>query len=475
MSKTTKNNSNQKKQIKLKTLYPNKNCNNNKMSNTDSAQKKKNLEKEILKKLQNRRNNLNEFLDWSVEQGDFWLEGYEEKLEEIASNNYSTCEIECIDSKIKCIQEEIEQIEEQIDAGWCGDDSLKFDRFDAERILDGEEPLFRTREHVAYFVADLLHTNTNQNNSEKRYLYGIGLRLCFEEQVIILQANIRRFLCRNIILEKKNMSTQKKNETGEFAIRTKNQIFKDMEELIWEIFGDGSIGIPMTDSGFVNDDGFTLGSTTEGNLNDDIRYTIDYELNGVCLDDEIESIGDLDVGGTWKKLYEEYKAIINSEDESSEDESSEDESSEDESSEDESSEDEWLSIIKESIDNFILHIKNNNLYPDYRIANTTLLNANRYKMPESTIAYNKVIHDACKNCIYNYKNISELKKIGSIVNDIYGFNGMQTVYYGVNRICVWLLDEYKYDVELDRNVVVEFGAINKNLQYVWDGIGEWVA
>jgi hypothetical protein len=42
MSKTTKNNSNQKKQIKLKTLYPNKNCNNNKMSNTDSAQKKKN-------------------------------------------------------------------------------------------------------------------------------------------------------------------------------------------------------------------------------------------------------------------------------------------------------------------------------------------------------------------------------------------------------------------------------------------------
>ncbi len=42
MSKTTKNNSNQKKQIKLKTLYPNKNCNNNKMSNTDSTQKKKN-------------------------------------------------------------------------------------------------------------------------------------------------------------------------------------------------------------------------------------------------------------------------------------------------------------------------------------------------------------------------------------------------------------------------------------------------
>ena len=42
MSKTTKNNGNQKKQIKLKTLYPNNNCNNNKMSNTDSTQKKKN-------------------------------------------------------------------------------------------------------------------------------------------------------------------------------------------------------------------------------------------------------------------------------------------------------------------------------------------------------------------------------------------------------------------------------------------------
>ncbi len=107
-------------------------------------------------------------------------------------------------------------------------------------------------------------------------------------------------------------STQKKNETGEFAIRTKNKIFNDMEELIWEIFGDGSIGLPMTDSGFVNDDGFTLGSTTAGQLDDDISYSIDYELNGVCLDDEIESIGDLDVEGTWKKLYEEYKAIIDS-------------------------------------------------------------------------------------------------------------------------------------------------------------------
>ena len=48
MSKTTKNNSNQKKQIKLKTLYPNNNCNNNKMSHTDftwSTGKKKNFKK----------------------------------------------------------------------------------------------------------------------------------------------------------------------------------------------------------------------------------------------------------------------------------------------------------------------------------------------------------------------------------------------------------------------------------------------
>ena len=79
-----------------------------------------------------------------------------------------------------------------------------------------------------------------------------------------------------------------------------------MEELIWEIFGDGSIGIPMTDNGFVDENGFSLGSTTEGQLDDDIRYTIDYELNGVCLDDEYDSINDLDVEGTWKKLYEEY-------------------------------------------------------------------------------------------------------------------------------------------------------------------------
>lgn len=104
-----------------------------------------------------------------------------------------------------------------------------------------------------------------------------------------------------------NSDTTQKNETGEFAIRTKNQIFKDMEELIWEIFGDGSIGIPMTDSGFVNDDGFTLGSTTGGQL--------DYCLTGVCVDDgcgcEYDSIINLNENGTWKKLYDEYKATTN--------------------------------------------------------------------------------------------------------------------------------------------------------------------
>ena len=72
-----------------------------------------------------------------------------------------------------------------------------------------------------------------------------------------------------------------------------------MEELIWEIFGDGSIGIPMTDSGFVNDDGFTLGSTTAGQL--DYWYNIDYSLEGVCVDDGIILI---------KKQYLNFNLII---------------------------------------------------------------------------------------------------------------------------------------------------------------------
>eukprot|EP00943_MAST-04B_sp_MAST-4B-sp1_P004428 g4428.t1 len=121
------------------------------MSNSESTQKKK-----ILQKFQNQRNNSKEFLNWSLEQDDFWLEGYEEKLKEIATNNYSTCQIECIDSKINCIQAEIEEIGEQIDAGWCGNETDAYDRFDAERILDGEEPLFKKMNMCTYKLKVLI-------------------------------------------------------------------------------------------------------------------------------------------------------------------------------------------------------------------------------------------------------------------------------------------------------------------------------
>ena len=90
------------------------------------------------------------------------------------------------------------------------------------------------------------------------------------------------------------------------TLRTKEDVLKKMEEYIWKIFGDGAIGLPMKEYGFIDKYGFTLGSTTEGHLDDNIRFTIDYKLNGVCLDDEYDSIDDFDVSGTWKTLYEEY-------------------------------------------------------------------------------------------------------------------------------------------------------------------------
>jgi hypothetical protein len=83
----------------------------------------------------------------------------------------------------------------------------------------------------------------------------------------------------------------------------KLSIFKDMEELIWKIFEDGSIGIPMTDSGFVDENGFTLGSTSEGKL--DGNYTIHYNINGEC-DDDFEDIGDMDDGQLYMDLYQKF-------------------------------------------------------------------------------------------------------------------------------------------------------------------------
>ena len=86
MQNITKNNTNQKKYFKWKTLYPNEDW------YPDTGKKL------ILKRIQYQRNNLKEFLDWSIEQDDFGLEEYKKTLKEIATNNYSTCEIDCKNS-----------------------------------------------------------------------------------------------------------------------------------------------------------------------------------------------------------------------------------------------------------------------------------------------------------------------------------------------------------------------------------------
>eukprot|EP00943_MAST-04B_sp_MAST-4B-sp1_P007929 g7929.t1 len=110
--------------------------------------------------------------------------------------------------------------------------------------------------------------------------------------------------------------------------RTKDKIFKEMESLIWKIFGDGSIGLPMNDSKFVDEDGFTLGSTTAGRL--DYNYTIDYTLEGICINRDCDNINDLINDGSWKKLYDEYCECCNvtSKSSSSDEESSDEESRE---------------------------------------------------------------------------------------------------------------------------------------------------
>ena len=132
--------------------------------------------------------------------------------------------------------------------------------------------------------------------------------------------------------------------------RTKDEIFKEMESLIWKIFGDGSIGLPMNDSKFVDEDGFTLGSTTAGRL--DYNYTIDYTLKGICMDGDWDNINDLINDGSWKKLYEEYCECCNvsthmetetndkiyTTSTSSDEDSSDEESSDEESSDEESRE-----------------------------------------------------------------------------------------------------------------------------------------
>jgi hypothetical protein len=90
----------------------------------------------------------------------------------------------------------------------------------------------------------------------------------------------------------------------------KQHIYKKMEELLLEL--DGDAGLPMEDSGFVTDDGFDLGSTTEGYLDNPVRYVISYSLSGECLnDDDFPHLNEMSIWDEWQKLYKELKEVDN--------------------------------------------------------------------------------------------------------------------------------------------------------------------
>ena len=74
------------------------------------------------------------------------------------------------------------------------------------------------------------------------------------------------------------------------------EIYRKMEILLLQL--DGSIGLPLQTSSFVTKDGFDLGSTTEGKLEDD-PYRISYLLNGECLDD-FPHLNEFDI---WDKKF----------------------------------------------------------------------------------------------------------------------------------------------------------------------------
>lgn len=77
------------------------------------------------------------------------------------------------------------------------------------------------------------------------------------------------------------------------------EIYKKMEMLLLQL--DGSIGLPLQTSNFVTKNGFDLGSTTEGKLDDD-PYLISYLLNGECLDD-FPHLKECDIWNEWECLY----------------------------------------------------------------------------------------------------------------------------------------------------------------------------
>ena len=396
----------QKKQIKLKTLYPNKNCNNNKMSNTE----KKNLSKD----------------EW------VYIKKFKNEHPFIIPQNKILFHAWCVDN----------------DTGNIIDDYLDKTK-DIGKVINLKKSALR--------IKDIVHRQFGKNDNVRKQLRPIikNIELYFADKIMCKYLNLEYDSGSYDHLCMFRENTYIYCLVRAFIIHKRNpEKYKLQLGRIYYVFPDGKKKTEMDDDDRMKILNYMLVSYKLELINNNILSKTMHWINpppniiqNICV-----QIKQFDAGwcgfscvGCNTELY-----FADTNEHSS------------------------FNIIVEIVIDFILHIKENNLYPDYEIAKKKLLNTNRYKMPESTIAYNKVIHDACKNCIYNYSNTSELIKIGSIVNDIYGLNGMQTVYYGVNRICIYLLDMYKHDVELDTDVAVEFGAFNKNLQYVWDGIGEWV-
>ena len=67
--------------------------------------------------------------------------------------------------------------------------------------------------------------------------------------------------------------------------------------------GDGAVGLPIDDSKFVDEDGFTLSSTTCGEK--DGKYTIHYQLTGEC-DDGFPHIHNMEDGKLYMELYQKF-------------------------------------------------------------------------------------------------------------------------------------------------------------------------
>ncbi len=243
-SNKTTTQQNQKKQIKLKTLYPNNNSDNSDMmSNTESTQKKKILQKfdnnkiktlsilceqlysSVLTKQKNYittlKNKLNGevkhstkwfynyecnknaiweiLLEWSENQPNYYNEDENNEGEEDVSDYMSIFDIKLkyktekdvndflsiatvcnyCPEKVKAVvyqqkninkleKKHLQLLEKLSDIGskneivgqrlniiWVGEVSDAMDRFDFDRIINGEEPLFRTREELIAYGYEL--------------------------------------------------------------------------------------------------------------------------------------------------------------------------------------------------------------------------------------------------------------------------------------------------------------------------------